>query len=239
MTLPATALFVGALLPFLDLLRHHRTFLKLSAATDPRSDVPRPLPRLSAIVPARNEVRGIGAAVDSILRQDYPDLEVVLVNDRSTDGTGRIIARAAAEHPERVRAVTVRDLPAGWLGKNHALWLGAQRVTGEWFLFTDADVVFHRTCFRRAVAYAEAEGLDHLTLSPRVTGRSYRLNAFVAFFVYAFLSYQRPHLANDPKSQVGVGIGAFNLIRRSAYTAIGTHAAISLRPDDDVRLACA
>ena len=130
----------------------------------------------------------------------------------------------------------VDDLPAGWLGKNHALWRGAERARGEWLLFTDADVVFAPDAVRRAATYAVDQGLDHLTLAPRLIARGVFLRAFIAFFGYAFITLWGAYLANDPKSSRGVGIGAFNLIRRDVYERIGTMRALSLRPDDDIRL---
>lgn len=204
-------------------------------ATSPTSMTSSP-PQLSVIVPARNEADHLRGAATSILRQDYPALELILVDDRSTDDTGAIMAELAAAHPDRVRVVTIEQLPPGWLGKNHALWAGACRATGAWLLFTDADVVFEPGCFRQAIAYAEAYDLDHLALYPQVEAEGYWLEAFVSFFVYGFLSGSRPYLVTDPRSDVGIGIGGFNLLRRTAYETIGTHQAISLRPDDDLRL---
>jgi glycosyltransferase involved in cell wall biosynthesis len=192
--------------------------------------------RLSVIVPARNEELGVRAALESLLRADYPDLEIIAVDDRSTDRTGAILDALAREYPDRLRVLTVCELPPGWLGKNHALWLGSRAASGAWLLFTDADVVFDPTCLRRAVVYAGRERLDHLTLAPRLLARGYWLNAFVDFFLYAFTLFQRPDLANEPRSRVGIGVGAFNLIRREAYAAIGTHRTFSLHPDDDMRL---
>jgi cellulose synthase/poly-beta-1,6-N-acetylglucosamine synthase-like glycosyltransferase len=226
--------FLANLIPFLALARHANAIPRLPDASSPPAAAD--WPRLSIIVPARNEERDVRAAVESLLRQDYPALELIVVNDRSTDRTGAILAALAAEHQGRLRVLTVTELPAGWLGKNHALWFGARHSTGAWLLFTDADVVFDPTCLRRAIAYAETRGLDHLTMSPRLLARGYWLNAFINFFLYAFTVFIRPDLANDPKSQVGIGVGAFNLIRRSAYERIGTHRAISLRPDDDIKL---
>ncbi len=230
----AGGVFLTNLIPFLGLARHVRSIPRLPGAGPQSTAID--WPRLSIIVPARNEERHMRVAVESLLRQDYPALELVVVNDRSTDRTGAILAELVAAHPGRLRVLTVTDLPDGWLGKNHALWLGARESSGAWLLFTDADVIFDPTCLRRAVAYAEAHKLDHVTLSPKLLGRGYWLNAFINFFLYAFTVFLRPDLANDPKSQVSVGVGAFNLIRRSAYERIGTHQAISLRPDDDLKL---
>src|SRR3989475_120435 len=193
------------------------------------------LPRVSVVVPARDEASAIGRAVASLLAQDYADLEVIVVDDRSSDTTGDVVRELTAKDP-RVKALRVNALPAGWLGKNHALWRGADRATGEWFLFTDADVIFAPGALRRAVAYATAQELDHLTLAPHLVARGLALRAFVAFFGFAFIALWRAYLANDPTSKRGVGIGAFNLVRRAAYEKIGTMRALSLRPDDDIRL---
>jgi cellulose synthase/poly-beta-1,6-N-acetylglucosamine synthase-like glycosyltransferase len=230
----AGAAFLANLIPFLALARRANAIPRLPDAAAPSGATE--WPHVSITVPARNEEQAIRAGVESLLRQDYPALELVVVNDRSTDNTGAILASLAEEHPGRLQVLTITELPARWLGKNHALWLGACQSSGAWLLFTDADVVFDPTCLRRAVTYAEAQRLDHLTMSPRLLAHGYWLNAFVNFFLYAFAVFGRPDLANDPKSQVGIGVGAFNLIRRSAYERVGTHRAISLRPDDDVRL---
>ena len=221
---------IAVVVPFVLLIRHRNAIPNLPAMPETAT-----LPRLSVVVPARDEGSTIRRAVGSLLAQDYPDLEVIVVDDRSSDATGDVL-RGLAEKDARLLALRVDELPAGWLGKNHALWRGADRANGEWLLFTDADVVFAPGALRQAVAYAMAEGLDHLTLAPRLVARGVALRAFVAFFGYAFVALWGAYLANDPKSERGVGIGAFNLVRRSAYERIGTMRALSLRPDDDIRL---
>lgn len=222
--------FLAVVVPFALLARHRHAIPRL-----PATDEELALPRLSVVVPARDEAAAIGRAAASLLAQDYPDLEIVAVDDRSSDATGGVL-RGLAANDSRLVSLRVDELPAGWLGKNHALWRGAQLATGTWLLFTDADVVFGRDALRRAVGYAVREGLDHLTLAPRLVSRGLLLRAFVAFFGYAFIALWGAYLANDPKSRRGVGIGAFNLVRRDAYEAIGTMRALSLRPDDDIRL---
>src|SRR5438128_1464588 len=222
--------FLPVVVPFVSLVRHRSAIPPLPPAIGTAE-----LPVLSVIVPARDEAGTIEAALGSLLAQDYPDLEIVVVDDRSSDGTGEAVARIAARDM-RVRLVRVDELPAGWLGKNHALWRGADRARGEWLLFTDADVHFVQSTLRHAVAYATSENLDHLTMSPRLRGRGPLLRAFLAFFGYAFVTLWGAYRANDPKSGRGVGIGAFNLVRRGPYEAIGTMRALSLRPDDDIRL---
>lgn len=192
-------------------------------------------PRLSVVVPARNEARGIEAALRSLLGLDYPELEIIALDDRSTDGTGSILDRLARDDC-RLRVTHIETLPDGWLGKNHAMAVGAGEATGVYLLFTDADVVFEPSTLRRAVTLMEQERIDHLAALPDVRVPGVALNAFVAAFGIFFLLYSRPWKARDPKSRHHIGIGAFNLVRADVYRAIGTHQAIAMRPDDDMKL---
>lgn len=192
-------------------------------------------PPLSIIAAARNEARGIEAAVTSLLRLDYPALEIVIVNDRSTDETGEILARLARQH-SRLTLTTIHNLPEGWLGKNYALQVGADAATGDLILFTDADVVFEPSTLRRAVTFMEEETIDHLPVIPDIVVPGVALNAFVAAFGVFFSMYARPWKVRDPRSRAHIGVGAFNLIRAAVYRAIGGHRAIAMRPDDDIKL---
>jgi cellulose synthase/poly-beta-1,6-N-acetylglucosamine synthase-like glycosyltransferase len=197
-----------------------------------------PLPRVSILIPARNEERNLEEALRSVLALDYENLEIDVVDDRSTDRTGEILDRLAASEP-RLRVVHVRDLPPGWLGKNHALWLGAEKATGEFLLFTDADVVFEPSALRRAVGAMGIEGakrVDHLTASPEIGRPSVLFELFIGAFSLFFALFTKPWKVKDPKSPYHVGIGAFNLVRASAYRAAGGHRAIAMRPDDDLKL---
>ena len=194
-----------------------------------------PLPRVSIIIPARNEERNVEEALRSVLALDYENLEIDVVDDRSTDRTGEILDRMAATDP-RLRIVHIRDLPPGWLGKNHALWLGAEKATGEYLLFTDADVVMDPSTLRRAGALMASGGLDHLTASPQIEPRGLLFEMFIGVFSLFFALYVKPWKVRDPKSPKHVGIGAFNLVRTEAYRAAGGHRAIAMRPDDDLKL---
>lgn len=195
-------------------------------------------PSLSVIVPARDEERGVGESVRSMLAQDYPGpLEIVAVDDRSTDRTGEILESLKSEHPGQLSVQRVAELPDGWLGKNHALAIGAAETCGDWLLFTDADVRFAPECFRKALEYATGNGLDHLTLAPEILSRGTLLGGFVAAFELIFVMTQRPWRAKEPSAKEHVGVGAFNLVRHEAYVAAGTHHAIRMRPDDDMKLA--
>ena len=193
------------------------------------------LPKLSVVIPARNEERKLEGALRTVLGQDYPHLEAILVNDRSTDGTGRTMEHLTAGRGDAT-VIQVEELPEGWLGKNNAIHVGTERASGDWLLFTDGDIHFHPAAFRRAVAYAEERSLDHLTLVPELKLSGYWLRGVVAFFYTAFLVHRGYYKANIPSSEMGVGIGAFNLIRREAYDEAGGYKALAQRPDDDLAL---
>ncbi|HEX4960748.1 MAG TPA: glycosyltransferase [Thermoanaerobaculia bacterium] len=193
------------------------------------------LPRVSIIIPARNEERNVEEALQSVLALDYDNLEIDVVDDRSTDSTGVILDRMAAANP-RLRVVHVRELPPGWLGKNHALELGGRKATGEYLLFTDADIVMEPTALRRAVGAMEADALDHLAVSPEIERRGLLFEMFIGVFSLFFSMFVKPWKVRDPKSPCHVGIGAFNLVRASAWRAVGGHQRIAMRPDDDLKL---
>jgi glycosyltransferase involved in cell wall biosynthesis len=193
------------------------------------------MPPVSIVIAARNEERGIEPALRSVLSQQGGEIEVIVVDDRSDDSTGAILDRMAAEHP-RLRVVHVTELPAGWLGKNHALWLGAQAAGGELLLFTDADVVMTPDTILRAAGYLVREGIDHLTVAPRVVMPGWLLQGFGVTFGIFFSLFTRPWKVRDPRSKAHVGIGAFNLVSAESYRRMGTHRAIAMRPDDDVKL---
>jgi glycosyltransferase involved in cell wall biosynthesis len=179
-----------------------------------------------------------GESVESMLAQDYSgELEVIAVNDRSADRTGEVLDELATRHSGKLRVLKVESLPVGWLGKTHALNVGAAEAAGQWLLFTDADVRFSPACFEAAVRYAIDEQLEHLSLPPEIVCRGVLLRSFVGAFALIFEMTQRPWRVSDSQAREYVGIGAFNLIRKDTYEKIGTHHAIRMRPDDDMKLA--
>lgn len=192
-------------------------------------------PSVSVIVPARNEERHLEEALSSLLNLDYPSYELVVLNDRSTDRTGEILTRMAQNHPQ-LRVTHITELPSGWLGKNHALAQGANASSGQLLLFTDADIVMAPDTLRRTVAYLQSQHLDHLAVLPEIQTPSLALSLFMNAFSIYFALYARPWQASNPNNSAFIGIGAFNLMRRSVYEHIGTHQAIALRPDDDMKL---
>jgi glycosyltransferase involved in cell wall biosynthesis len=191
-------------------------------------------PKVSVIVAARNEAEKIEPALRSLLAQDYPDLEVIAVNDRSTDSTAAILDRLA-QQDERLQVVHVTELPPGWLGKTHALQQGADRATGEFLLFTDADVVMEKTVLSRAVGHAQRERVDHIAIAPEARMPGILLTSFAGAFALFFGMYAQPWKASDPTSRWHIGIGAFNLVRANVYRAVNGHRPIAMRPDDDMK----
>ena len=198
-------------------------------------DEPSSPQRLSVVVPARNEEASVEPAMRSLLALDYPDMEVIAVDDRSEDHTGAILDRLAAEDI-RLRVVHVHDLPEGWLGKTNALQAGGELASGEWILFTDADVIFAPDALRRAVHLAQSRRLDHLALFPNLIMKGFWESLFLGFFGVMFCWFYRPWEASDPHSRGYVGMGAFNLVRTDTYRLAGGHIDLRLAIVDDVEL---
>jgi glycosyltransferase involved in cell wall biosynthesis len=192
-------------------------------------------PRISILFAARDEEEKLPAALATLMEIDYPDLEVIAVDDRSQDTTGRILDEFAAEHP-RLRVVHVTQLPAGWLGKPHALQKAYEASRGEWLIFTDADVRFKKDLLRRAMAIVKARNLDHLTLLCDVEMVGFWETVLITFFGLGFHLAADPARVTDPRSSRYVGVGAFQLVRRSVYEASGTHKRLAMEVVDDMKL---
>jgi hypothetical protein len=192
-----------------------------------------PLPKVSIIFSARNEEKTVGPALRSMLAQDYPEYEVIALNDRSTDGTLAVMESLACP---RLKIVNVRDLPPGWLGKNHALERGAEAASGAWLVFTDADIHFEPQTLKAVVSFAEEGKWEHIALLPRMVRGGFLETIYSVCFGIGFFFYFRPWAASDPKTKNHIGVGAFNLTRREAYTKIGGHRAFALNVLDDMEL---
>lgn len=219
-------------------------------------------PRVSIIVPARNEEETIEQCLRSLLALDYENYEVIAVNDRSTDRTGEIMERVMRDshfsqkkpevgHPDsavrsqtflslftapELRVIQHSELPRGWLGKTHAMWTAAKTASGDWLLFTDADVLFKPDSLRRALAYAEHEHADHVVLFPRMIMKRPGEYMMIAFFQSMFMFGHRPWKVADPSTDDHMGVGAFNLVRRRVYEAVGTYQALRMEVLDDMKL---
>jgi glycosyltransferase involved in cell wall biosynthesis len=192
-------------------------------------------PGISLLFAARDEQEKLPAALETLRRIDYFPLEIVAVNDRSRDSTAQILAEAAKDDP-RLKVATVTALPDGWLGKPHALQVAFEASKGDWLLFTDADVRFRPDSLRRAVTLCKAHGFDHLTLMGDVDMHGFWEKAVLTFFGLGFHLATNPKAVSDPRSRAYLGIGAFQLVKRSAYEASGTHRRLAMEVLDDMKL---
>ena len=198
----------------------------------------RETPSLTVIVPARNEQAHVAACVESLLAQDYPNLQILAVDDRSTDQTGAILASLATAHPGRLHVLTITELPPDWLGKTHAMAKAAAQSSTDYFLFTDADVLFAPDALSRAIAQTLATQADHLVLGPTFLIRRWDEALVLGVFQLLGLFAVRLWRVADPAARRDAfGVGAFNLIKRSAYLQIGGFEALRMEIIEDLGLA--
>jgi GT2 family glycosyltransferase len=202
---------------------------------------PEGLPRVVVIVPARNEAAKVGACLESLIAQDYAGLRIVAVDDRSNDGTGEIMRGLAAASGGRMEVVRVEELPAGWLGKTHAMELAAGSAMAEggveYLLFTDADILFRRDAVRRAVVLAEVERADHFVVLPTTIAKTRGEGMLLAYLQVMSLWAVRPWRVADAKAKRdAIGVGAFNMIRTDAYRQIGGFEALRMQVVEDLEL---
>lgn len=192
-------------------------------------------PMVSVVIAARDEEQRIGDTLTSLLASDYPSLEVILANDRSTDRTAEIAASIATKD-ERLRVVTIDHVPDGWLGKTNAMTQAAKLATGEFLLFTDGDIQFSPDAIRLSMRYTIDRKLDHFCLFPSMETEGLSERVLVSFFAMLFAFGTQPWLRRLRFPSAYYGIGAFNLVRRSAYDTAGGHSQIRLDILDDVKL---
>jgi cellulose synthase/poly-beta-1,6-N-acetylglucosamine synthase-like glycosyltransferase len=194
---------------------------------------------VSVIIPARNEGAAVGDGLRSLLASRGVELEVIAIDDRSTDDTGAVMDGLKAQPRETNVSYLVEHIDAlaeGWLGKPHAMARGAALASGEWLLFTDADVVFAEDALVRALAWLERDGGDHLLVVPTVIARSAG-EAMMLPFLH-ILSIWGPRLwrVADPGSRDAVGVGAFNLMRRAVYEKVGGWERLRMEVIEDLRM---
>jgi len=227
--------FAAALFWILNAIDVARGVRKLPAIRDIAPLDDSDCPPVSILFAARDEEEKLPGALQTLLALDYPRYEVIAADDRSEDGTAKIL-KAAAQKDPRLRYVRINSLPAGWLGKPHAMQQAFERSSGEWLVFTDADVHFSQDLLRRSVALAKREGWDHLTVLGGVEIHTVGETIALTFFGMGFVMGVRPWRTNDPHSKGYTGVGAFQLMRRSTYEAIGTHRRLAMEVVDDMKL---
>ena len=208
---------------------------KLGSLNDIAPTTAADAPLVSIIVPACNEAETIGPALATLLAQKYANLEIVVVNDRSTDATGAILREMQRHYPGHI-LLDIHELPVGWLGKHHALHCGAALAKGDILLFTDADIHMDPKTVARAVNRLEQAGLDHLCLIFKNKAKGWLLNSFILDAGGGLFLLFKPWLAGNPQSKRFMGVGAFNMVRRQAYEQVGGHGAIKTHLIDDIML---
>ncbi|MGE0481827.1 MAG: glycosyltransferase family 2 protein [Phycisphaerae bacterium] len=236
-----TWLVLTCLIALIWLLRH-RDITRgkrepILSESDARAPAAQSLPRLSVLVAAKDEEANIGACVAGLLRQDHPDFELIAINDRSHDATGAILDELAARD-RRLHAIHVRELPAGWFGKNNAMRTGIAQAAGDWLCFTDADCQFDSPRLLTAAArFAQRERVDFLSVLPRLEAGTFWEKVVQPVAGGIMVYWTPPQKVNSPASPVAYANGAFMLMSRDAYERIGGHDAVRATLNEDMHMA--
>lgn len=195
-------------------------------------------PKVTVLIPARNEEKSIQKSIISLLRQDYKNLQIIVINDRSDDHTGDILSRLQKRFPKQLSVVQGFDPPMGWMGKCHALYIGYQSVdpNSEWLVFSDADIVHHPATIRRAVYQAEKNKANLLTMFPTVRYVGFWEHVILGVFTHLGISSLKVAKIHDQDNKRFAGIGAFTMVERASYDAWGGHEAIKGEVIDDMAL---
>ncbi len=228
----AVMVFLVTVLAACDLVYGLRRMKKLSSVAPSTG---RDGPLVSVIVPACNEEEHIGRTIESLLQQSYHNLEILAVNDRSTDATGSLLDELQQKHA-RLTVLHINDLPAGWMGKANALQTAASRAAGDYLLFTDGDVAMDPSTIARAVSHMTKQHRDHITLLFQNSTTGLLLNSFILEAGSGLLQLFRPWRAVARTARNFIGVGAFNLVKKTTYIAIGGHMSIRMHPVDDIML---
>jgi len=220
-----------------EINRAHRTQRLLGSKSYPEAPSA-DAPKVSVLVAAKDEEENIEACVRTFCTQEYPDYEVIVVDDRSSDRTPAILARLQAEYPDRLRVVTVKRLREGWFGKNNAMREGAAVANGRWYCFADADCRQTSTrTLAAAMAEARTNGVDFLSVLPVLEIRTFWERVIQPVCSAVMIRWYHPQRVNDPKTSEAYANGAFMLIRREVYEALGGHEGVRTQVNEDMCLA--
>ncbi|MBD3286848.1 glycosyltransferase, partial [candidate division WOR-3 bacterium] len=212
-------------------LTNSRAFRRLGNYPEPTR-----LPRISVLVPARNEAKNIQACVESLLNQNYPDFEVVVLDDESTDDTWERLKRLRKKD-NRLKIIKGKSLPEGWIGKHWACHQLSQKARGELYLFTDADTRHHPSTLQDAVAAFEAENADFMTALPREEAETFGEKLTIPIMSFGIISFLPVGIAHRSHSPLlSLTVGQFMMIRADTYEEIGGHESVKQDVLDDVSL---
>jgi len=195
-------------------------------------------PKVSIVLAGKDEEENIESCVRSLLDQDYPDYELIVVDDRSSDRTPEILSRLSEEYRDRLRVLRVESLPSGWFGKHNAVRVGMERASGTWLLFTDADC---RQTSRRSLSLAMSEAIhykaDFLSVLPNLERRTFWERVLQPVCAAILMVWFRPSRVNNPKCPAAYANGAFMLMSRDCYRVIGGHEAVRNKINEDIPMA--
>ncbi len=198
---------------------------------------PTEAPLISVLIAAKDEEEAIEECVRTILDQDYPNYEVIVCNDRSDDRTGEIV-QAIADTDDRLTLVNITDLPEGWFGKNNAMQTGIKQAKGEYIVMIDADCrQLSRRTLSTAVQYALDNEADMLSVFPELEMKGFWENVLQPVASAIMVIWFQPDRINNPKRSAAYANGAFMMIKREVYDAIGTHEVVKTELNEDMRMA--
>lgn len=215
------------------LMRSLRQEVKIETGAEYR--LPSTQPLVSVLVPARDEADNIEDSLRALLDSDYPRLEIVAIDDRSHDATMEKMTRLAKDD-SRITALSVAELPQGWTGKTHAMYLAAERASGEILLFTDADTELSKDAISRALLFFQDNDLDMLSILPQFLRRGFSENAVYPHLALGFSYFNPLTEVNDRSKQAALASGCFIMIKRSVYETLGTWQRFRAEISEDVAL---
>lgn len=217
-----SAIIIGIACTWIILIKSMRDSFRFTPELNEFESKPHDSPRVSIILPARNEEGYIGKCLDSLIAQDYSNYEIIAIDDSSEDNTGKILRDYAKKNPKIIH-VTARPKPEGWMGKNWACIEGYKKATGSLLLFTDSDTIHKKNTLSLAVSHLVSNNLDALTLIPKMLSLDNwtRITLpMISTFLHTRFSALR---VNDPTKKTGYFFGSFFVIKRETYEKVGTH----------------
>ncbi len=217
-----TAILIGVSGAWIFLIRSMLNSFRLTPYLDKFEKIKHDNPKVSIILPARNEEEFLGKCLDTLIDQDYPNYEIIVIDDSSDDSTGKIISEYAKQN-SKVIPVSARPKPDGWMGKNWACMEGYKKATGELLLFTDADTTHARNVISLAVSHLLSFNLDALTVIPKMVSIDFWTKItlpMLSTFLHTRFSAIR---VNDPTKKTGYFFGSFFIIKQKTYEKVGTH----------------